>query len=62
MPCRFEKTSFLKNGADEVGQECADLSLVIRIFILLFITAFFHTTMVSQRKAIHETRGVKITV
>lgn len=25
MPCRFDKTSFLKNGADEVGQECADL-------------------------------------
>ena len=24
MPCRFDKTSFLKNGADEVGQECAD--------------------------------------
>ena len=25
MSCRFDKTSFLKNGADEVGQECADL-------------------------------------
>ena len=24
MSCRFDKTSFLKNGADEVGQECAD--------------------------------------
>lgn len=25
MSCRFDKTSFLKNGADEVGQERADL-------------------------------------
>lgn len=25
MSCRFDKISFLKNGADEVGQECADL-------------------------------------
>ncbi len=24
MSCRFDKTSFLKNGADEAGQECAD--------------------------------------
>ena len=25
MSCRFDKTSFLKNGAGEVGQEYADL-------------------------------------
>ena len=42
MSCRFDKTSFLKNGADEVGQECADQDQNKQKGYITLISSFFH--------------------
>ncbi len=45
MSCRFDKTSFLKNGADEVGQECADLDQNKQKGYITLIYPFFMLCM-----------------
>ena len=49
MPCRFDKTSFLKSGADEVGQECADLDQNKQKGYITLIYPFFMLCMYLNR-------------